>query len=59
MTHSSRVEKSTQASDYFKGPMRNSTAKWRAVRFLISIVFESVGREERALAAEYNFNIEI
>ena len=39
--------------------MRNRTAKWRAVKFLISILSESVRRDERAGAVEENLNIEI
>lgn len=37
--------------------MRNGTAKSRAVKFLISILSETVRREERAVAVEENLNI--
>lgn len=39
--------------------MRNGLAKWKAVKFLISILSESIRRDERAITVEENLNIEI
>lgn len=39
--------------------MRNRLAKWKAVKFLISILSERVRREGRAVTVEENLNIEI